>query len=159
MIEQTLILLKPDAVQRGLIGRIVSRFEDAGLKLIGMKMIHIDENFSKKHYWLHLNKAFYKSLEDFIISGPIIAMVLEGLHAVELVRKMVGGTEPRTAAPGTIRGDFSHHSHAYTDKKGISIKNLIHASGNLEEAKQEVALWFKPNELFKYETVHERHTL
>ena len=159
MIEQTLILLKPDAVQRGLMGRIINRFEDAGLKIVGMKMVWVDEAFSKKHYAAHLKKSFYQSLEDFIISGPVVAMVLEGLHAVELVRKIVGGTEPRTAAPGTIRGDFAHHSYAYTDKKGISIKNLIHASGNLEEAKQEVALWFKPNELFKYETVHEKHTL
>ena len=159
MIEQTLILLKPDAVQRGLIGKIIQRFENAGLKLVGVKMVHIDQNFSQKHYAAHIQKAFYKSLEEFIVSGPVVAMVLEGLHAVELVRKIVGGTEPRTAAPGTIRGDFAHHSYAYTDKKGISIKNLIHASGNLEEAKQEVALWFKPDELFEYETVHERHTL
>ena len=157
MKEQTLVLLKPDAVARSLVGEIIGRFEKVGVKVIGMKMIHVDADFSKKHYSAHLDKAFYQGLENFIISGPIIAMVFEGLHAVELVRKMVGGTEPKSAQPGTIRGDYAHHSYEYTDKKGISIKNLIHASGNMEEAQQEVALWFTPGELHTYKTVHEEH--
>ena len=138
MIERTLILLKPDCVQRGICGEIVSRFEKIGLKISGMKMVWVDRDFAKKHYKAHLGKDFYKGLENFIVEGPVIAVVLEGLHAVDLVRKTVGGTEPRTAAPGTIRGDYSHHSYEYTDKKGISIKNLIHASGNKEDAENEI---------------------
>ncbi len=94
-----------------------------------------------------------------ITEGPVIAMVLEGLHSVELVRKMVGSTEPRTAQPGTIRADFAQHSYEYTDSKGKAIKNLVHASGNIKEAKQEVELWFKPEELHIYKTVHDIHVL
>ncbi len=157
-IERTFIALKPDAVQRGLIGEIISRFEKVGLKIVGMKMVWMDKKFSEKHYIAHLKKDFYKSLETFMTSGPVIAICIEGLHAVELVRKIVGATEPRTALPGTIRGDYSHHSYEYANKKGISIKNLIHASGNLEEAKKEIKLWFKPEELHSYKTVHEVHT-
>lgn len=153
------MLIKPDGVQRALVGEILTRFERVGLKIIGMKMQWIDKEFSKKHYAAHLKKGFYKGLEDFITSGPLVAIVLEGLHAVELVRKMVGATEPKSAAPGTIRGDYAHHSYAYTDKKGISIKNLIHASGTSEEAKQEISLWFSAKELHSYKTVHEEHTL
>ena len=157
MMERTLVLIKPDGVERGLVGEILTRFEKVGLKVVGMKMQWVDKDFSKKHYAAHVSKPFYKGLEEFIISGPVIAMVLEGLHAVELVRKMVGVTEPKSAAPGTIRGDYAHHSYQYTDKKGISIKNLIHASGSVEEAKVEVALWFGKNELHSYKTVHEVH--
>jgi|SRR3989344_3689149 len=158
MIERTFVAVKPDGVQRQLVGEILQRFERVGLKIVGMKMKLVDKEFSKKHYSAHVNKPFYKGLEDFIVSGPVIAFVLEGINAVELVRKIVGPTEPKSAAPGTIRGDYSHHSYSYTDKKGISIKNIIHASGNLEEAKQEINLWFKPEELHSYKTVHEVHT-
>ena len=157
MIERTLVLIKPDGVQRGLSGRILQRFEDAGLKIVGMKMKQVDADFSKQHYSAHLEKPFYPGLEIMITEGPVIAMILEGLHAVELVRKMVGGTEPRTAPPGTIRGDFAHHSYAATDAAGKSIKNLVHASGNVEEAKEEVSLWFSSEELHDYKTVHEVH--
>ncbi|MEM4397784.1 MAG: nucleoside-diphosphate kinase [Candidatus Woesearchaeota archaeon] len=157
LIERTLVLLKPDAVQRGIIGNIITRFENVGLKIVGMKMIWIDENFSKKHYSDHVNKPFYKPLENFITEGPVIAIVLEGIHAVELVRKMVGSTEPKKAQPGTIRGDFAHHSYEYADKKGIAIKNLIHASDTIENAKKEVSLWFNDDELHTYKTVHEIH--
>ncbi len=156
--ENTLVLLKPDAVERALVGEIITRFEKVGLKIMGMKMIQIDSNFSKKHYAAHVEKAFYKGLEDFMTSGPVIAMVIGGLHAVELVRKIVGGTEPKSAQPGTIRGDYSHHSYAYTDKKGIAIKNLIHASGDVTDAEQEIGLWFSDTELHEYQTVHEKHT-
>ncbi len=158
MIERTLVLLKPDAVERGIMGQIISRFEQAGLKMAGMKMVWVDKNFSQKHYSAHLDKHFYKYLEEFIISGPVVAMAVEGLHAVEIVRKIVGGTEPKTAAPGTIRGDFAVHSYEYTDKKKMSIKNLIHASGTKEEAKKEVDLWFKKEEMHSYKTCHEKHT-
>ena len=158
MIQKTLVLLKPDAVERALIGRIIERFENAGLKIIGMKLVWVDKDFSKKHYSAHVGKKFYQPLEDFIVSGPVVAMVLEGIEAVELVRKMVGPTEPKTAAPGTIRGDFAHHSYKYADTKGISIKNLIHASGTVEEAEVEVKLWFNPQEMHSYQAVHEKHT-
>lgn len=157
-IQQTLVLLKPDAVERGLMGQIIQRFENAGLKIVGMKMVWMDHVFSQKHYAAHVQKAFYKSLEEFMTSGPIVAMAVEGIEAVEIVRKMTGATEPKTAHPGTIRADFSHHSYGYADAKGIAIKNLIHASGDLEDAKKEVALWFKNEELHKYNCVHEKHT-
>lgn len=159
MIEQTLVLLKPDAVQRCLTGRIIQRFEDVGLKIVGMKMMWIDRDFAKKHYAAHVGKPFYAMLEEFIIQGPVIAMCIEGISAVETVRKLVGDTEPKSANPGTIRGDFAHHSYEYTDKKGIAIKNLIHASGNKKEADYEVNLWFKPEELHTYNTVHDIHVL
>ncbi len=157
MIERTLVLLKPDAVERSITGQIITRLEQAGLKIVGMKMVVVDKNFSKKHYAAHVKKHFYKPLEQFITSGPTIAMVIEGLHAVEIVRKIVGPTEPRTAPPGTVRGDFAVHSYNYTDKKKISIKNLIHASGTKAEAKKEIQLWFKPSEIYSYKTVHEKH--
>ena len=157
MMERTFVLLKPDAVQRGIIGRIISRFEDVGLKIIGMKMIWMDKKSAKKHYKEHIKKSFYKGLEVFITEGPIIAICIEGLHAIEAVRKIVGETEPKKALPGTIRGDFAHHSYAYTDKKGIAIKNLIHASGNSKDAKAEIELWFDKKELHSYKTVHEKH--
>jgi len=157
MKERTLVLLKPDAVQRGISGEVISRFEKAGLKIVGTKMVWVDKAFAKKHYAAHVKKPFYPGLEKMITEGPVIAMVLEGLHAVETVRKLVGPTEPRQAPPGTIRGDYAHHSYEYTDQKGIAIKNIIHASGNKKEAKQEIELWFKPEELHSYKTVHEAH--
>ncbi len=157
MIERSLVLIKPDGVQRGIIGEIITRFEKAGLKIAAMKMAHIDKEFAKKHYAAHVKKSFYKGLETMITEGPVVAMVLEGLHCVEIVRKIVGPTEPRAAAPGTIRGDFAHHSYEYTDKKGIAIKNLIHASGTKKEADEEIKLWFSEGEIYDYQTVHERH--
>jgi len=158
MIERTLVLIKPDGVERQIVGRVLQRFEDVGLKIVGMKMVWIDADFSKKHYAAHVDKPFYPGLEAMITEGPVVAMVLEGIHAVELVRKMVGPTEPKSAPPGTIRGDFAQHSYVYSDKKGISIKNIIHASGNLAEAKSEVGLWFGKDELHSYKSVHEKHT-
>jgi len=158
MIERTLILLKPDAVQRGISGEVISRFEKAGLKISGIKMVWVDKDFSKKHYSEHVDKDFYPGLERMITEGPIIAIALEGIHSVEIVRKMVGPTEPKEALPGTIRGDYSHVSYSYADKKGIAIKNIIHASGNSKEAKKEVSLWFSVEELHNYKTVHEIHT-
>ena len=157
MIERTLVLMKPDAVERGLCGKVMTRFENVGMKIVGMKMVWMDKEFVKKHYAAHVKKAFYKSIEEYVTSGPVLALVLEGVHAVETVRKIVGHTEPRQAQPGTIRGDFAQHSYTYADKKGISIKNLIHASGSSDEAKQEIVLWFKKEELHTYKTVHEKH--
>ncbi len=157
MIQRTLVVLKPDAVKRQVVGQIISRFERAGLKIVGMKMVWIDKEFSKKHYAEHVDKPFYKFLETMITEGPVIAMVIEGVHGVEIVRKLVGPTEPRKAPPGTIRGDFAMHSAEYADKKGIAVKNLIHASSDIEAAKREIALWFSDDELFNYETVNEKH--
>ena len=159
MIERTLVLVKADGVQRALIGRIIQRFEDVGLKIVGMKMKWVDRDFAKKHYSNLVGKKFYPDLENYITEGPVVAIVIEGIQAVEAVRKMVGSTEPKSSQPGTIRGDFAHHSYAYADEKGIAIKNLIHASGNLEEATYEVKLWFASDELHTYKTVHEMHTL
>lgn len=159
MIQRTLILLKPDAVKRCLVGEIISRFEKAGFKIVGMKMVWIDREFAKKHYWLHVEKDFYKWLEDFIVEGPVIAMVLEGVDAVENVRKIVGSTEPKKAQPGTIRGDYAHMSQEYANSKNKAIKNLIHASGNKEEVEKEIALWFNDEELHSYKTVHDEHVL
>ncbi len=159
MIERTLVLVKPDGVQRGLVGEIISRFEKRGLKIVGMKMMWIDRDFSKKHYAAHLDKKMYPMLEEFITSAPVVAMVIEGIHAVESVRKVVGSTEPKSAPLGTIRGDYAHVSYDYADKKQISIKNLVHASGTKEEAEQEVALWFGVDELYTYEALHDRHVI
>lgn len=157
MIEKTLVLIKPDGVKRGLIGELVRRFEQRGLKIVGMKMVWIDKNFAKKHYAAHIKKSFYKGLEEFMTSGPVVAMVIQGIHAVEIVRKVVGYKEPKSAEIGTIRGDFAHTSYAYSDSKGVTIKNLIHASGTSEEAIIEINLWFKPEEIYDYKTVHEEH--
>jgi nucleoside-diphosphate kinase len=157
MPEKTLVLLKPDAVQRSVVGDIIARFERVGLKIVGIKMVHITKEFARKHYNAHVEKAFYPGLEKFMTESPVIAMALEGLDAVEIVRKLVGDTEPKKASAGTIRGDYSHHSYTYTDKKGIAIKNLIHASGDKKDAEAEVKLWFSDKELHSYSTVHEKH--
>ena len=163
MIERTLVLLKPDALQRGITGEIITRFERAGLKIIGIKMLAPNREHYHKHYeeiskmiTRRGQKAFDVTL-DFMLSGPVIALVLEGIEAVSLVRKMVGATEPKEAQPGTIRGDYAHISFSYANEKGGSIPNLIHASGDSDEAKQEVALWFSESELLDYELAHEKH--
>jgi len=162
MIERTLILIKADGVERGLVGEVIKRFENVGLKIVGLKMVWIDKNFAKKHYTEDITKRrgarVRKMLLDYITIGPVIAMVLEGIHAVELVRKLVGDTESKKALPGTIRGDFSHHSYAYADKEGVAVKNILHASASLKEAKEEIKLWFSIDELHNYKTVHEKHT-
>lgn len=158
MIERTLVLVKPDGVKRGLIGKIIDRFECAGLKIIGMKMVWVDEKFSKEHYKEHVQKRFYPTLEALITSGPVVAVVLEGVEAIEVVRKMVGSTEPKQALPGTIRGDFSHHSLAHANKHDKAVENLIHASANKKDADNEIKLWFTASELHTYKTVHEYHT-
>ena len=163
-IQQTLVLFKPDTVQRGLVGEILSRFERVGLKIIATKMIAPD----KAHYYKHYEEigkmvtrrgeqAFGVTL-DMMIQGPVIAMVFEGVEAVALVRKLVGPTEPKEAAPGTIRGDYSHMSFGYADTEGKGIPNLIHASGDTEEAEQEIAHWFSDSELYQYKSVHEKFT-
>lgn len=159
-VERTLVLLKPDAVARGLAGRILQRFEEAGLKVVGSKMVLMDAELAKKHYF-DLEERFGKSVFDvtanFMQTGPVIALVLEGVEAVANVRRLVGSTFPNQSAPGTIRGDFAHTSKAYTEAQHTVAANLIHASGNVEEAKYEVDLWFDSAELFEYPSVAERY--
>lgn len=161
-IEKTLILFKPDAVQRGIVGEILTRFERVGLKIVGTKMIAPDREHYYKHYenigkmvTRRGEKAFNVTL-DFMNQGPVIAMVFEGVEAVGLVRKLVGGTEPKTAIPGTIRGDFSHMSFEYADKANKGVPNLIHASGDPEEALEEISHWFADSELYNYERSNEK---
>jgi len=157
MIEQTLVLVKPDGVARGLVGEVIRRFENRGLKVVGLKMVKIDTDFSKKHYAAHVDKEFYQGLEDFIISGPVIAMVVEGVDAIENVRKLGGATESKSALPGTIRGDYSHVSYSHADERGMAIKNIIHASGDVDDAAKEISLWFSVDELHSYKRSNEEH--
>ena len=163
MIERTLVLLKPDAVQRAIMGRILSRVEDAGLKVVGLKMVWVDKKFALKHYTEELAKRagahVREMIAEFLTTGPVVAMVVEGVNAIENVRKMVGSTEPKAAAPGTIRGDFSHMSYSYADKKKSPVKNLVHASSSKQDAAAEIKLWFSPKELHSYKTVHDIHIL
>jgi nucleoside-diphosphate kinase len=159
MIQRTLVLLKPDAVQRAHMGEIITRFEHAGLTMVGCKMIWVDKEFAKQHYAEHVGKKFYPGLEAIITLGPVLAMVWEGVDAIDTVRKIVGPTEPKSAPAGTIRGDFAHVSYSHADEKGIGIKNLIHASANAEDAAKEVTLWFSPEELHSYKSVHDIHVL
>lgn len=161
MMERTLVLLKPDAVQRAIMGRILQRFEDVGLKVVGMKMVQPTKEHATQHYADVGVRRGPKILEqnvNFLLDGPVVALVLEGIHSIELVRKMVGSTESKASPPGTIRGDFSHQSYAWADSQDQVIKNLIHASSSQDDAKKEVALWFTDKELFTYKTVHEKHT-
>lgn len=159
MIQRTLVLVKPEGVQRHLVGKIISRFEDAGLKIIGMKMVWADKEFASKHYTKDIaerhGEKIRNQLLDYIIAGPVIAFVLEGVRAIENVRKIVGGTEPKSAPPGTIRGDFAHVSYSYADSKDIAVKNIIHASGDEKDAKHEIKLWFKDSELHTYKTIQD----
>lgn len=163
MIERTLVLLKPDAVQRCIMGELITRFEKAGLKAIGMKMVWANEEFAKGHYTEDITKRrgeFVRNkLIQFLQEGPVLAMCLEGVNAIEVVRKLVGGTEPKAAQPGTIRGDYAHHSYDWADSHEIAIKNLVHASSDKKDAESEIKLWFKPEELHSYKTVHDFHTL
>jgi nucleoside-diphosphate kinase len=159
MIQQTLVLVKPDGVSRGLIGDVIKRFEQRGLKIVGLKLVKIDEDFSKKHYSEHIAKDFYRGLEEFIVSGPLVAIAIEGIDAIENVRKLCGATESKSALPGTIRGDYSHVSYSHADKKGIAIKNIIHASGDESDAEKEIALWFSLDEIHSYSKSEDEHVL
>ncbi len=162
--EQTLIILKPDALQRGIAGEVLTRFERVGLKIVGAKMLAPNYDHFYHHYETigkmisrRGQQAFDVTLE-MMQAGPVLALVLEGVEAVSQVRKMVGTTEPKAAQPGTIRGDYAHLSFAFADKAGMGIPNLIHASGDPEEAAQEIAHWFQEGELYSYETTHEKYT-
>ncbi len=154
-IQQTLVLVKPDGIYRGLIGNVITRFENAGLKIVGARMRWVDKDFSKKHYAEHLEKTFYYTLEEYITAGPVLALVLEGVEAVAVVRKIVGRTEPKEALPGTIRGDFAHINMAYANKANRAVCNIIHASSNPKDAASEIMLWFDPMDLHTYKRAGE----
>ena len=189
--ERTLVIIKPDALERGIVGDIIQRFEKVGLKIIGAKMIIPSKELANKHYPKDrdefitgmANKTLenYKEqgvdpledfgtadpkeigleilgwLVDYLTSGPVLALVLEGPHAIEIVRKISGFTLPSKAAPGTIRGDYSFDSSSFANLAKRPIRNLIHASGDEAEAKLEVSLWFNDQELFEYDTIHQKH--
>ncbi len=181
--EQTLVLLKPDAVARGLSGQIIARFERAGLKIVAMKMVHPTPEMADGHYagpdeWIEgmgqktldsfeqfgmdveevlgtndpfkIGSMVHSWLVDYVSSGPVIAMVLEGVHAITAVRRMIGFTIPARAEPGTIRGDYTIDSNTISSLEKRSTKNLVHASGDPEEAAQEIAYWFDPEEIVDY---------
>ncbi len=141
MIERTLVLIKPDGVQRQLVGRVLARYEDRGLKLVGLKLVHIDRAMAEAHYAVHRDKPFFAGLVAFITTGPLVALALEGPDAIAVVRTINGATRPGQAAPGTIRGDLALET----------AQNLVHASDGPETATQELALWFRPDELLTYD--------
>jgi len=146
MMERTFVMIKPDGVQRRLIGKILQRFEQAGLKIVAMKFLKVSHELAEKHYEVHKDKPFYESLIKYITSGPVVAMVIEGQNAIERVRKMVGATDPQKADPGTIRGDFCQHIG----------RNVIHASDGKETAEKEISLWFNEDEIISYSMDDER---
>lgn len=182
--ERTLVIIKPDAIQRALIGEIILRYERLGLKLVGLKMTVPTEEQIEQHYtldpnWrrvtgektiasyksrnlpppsedpLEITAKILKNLKKYMTAGPVICMVWEGAHAVELVRKVSGGTEPRTSPVGTIRGDFVIDSYTMSDADDRAVRNLIHGSGSVEEANMEIPHWFKKEELIDYKVRHE----
>lgn len=182
--ERTFVAVKPDGVQRSLVGEIISRFEKVGLKLVAMKMIVADEGHIEKFYtldpnWrrvtgektiegykskgltppindpLEVTKIILENLKKYMTSGPVVAMIWEGAHSVKIVRKLVGGTEPLMSDVGTIRGDYVLDSYSMSDADKRSIRNLIHASGSVSEAEKEINHWFKPEELINYRLVQE----
>jgi nucleoside-diphosphate kinase len=147
--ERTLVLIKPDAVQRLLVGRIVTRFEERGLKIAGLKLVRVDRALAEEHYAIHRTKPFFEGLVAFITSSPLVAMVVQGPGAIGVVRAMVGATRPAEAVPGTIRGDLALET----------AQNLIHASDGPETAAAELALWFRADELHEYERDIDRWAL
>ena len=182
--ERTFIILKPDAIQRSLIGEIVQRYERIGLKCVALKMVLPTPEMVAKHYtidpeWLHkagdksiknylskgltppemdplkVGSTVLENLKRYMSSGPVVVMVWQGAHAVEIIRKLTGGTEPLTSDIGTIRGDFVLDSYEMSDHDGRSIRNVVHASGNVDEAEKEIALWFRPEEVIKYKHIQE----
>ena len=183
--EKTLVVIKPDGIQRGLIGEIIRRFENVGLKLVAVKMTTLTPDFIEKHYtvdpeWRRITgektiknykdkglipphddpykitEIILGNMKKYMSAGPVIAMILEGAHAIKIVRKLVGGTEPLTSDVGTIRGDYVLDSYQMSDTDGRSIRNLIHASGSIEDAEKEINLWFSPEEIVNYRLVQEK---
>jgi nucleoside-diphosphate kinase len=159
MIQSTLVLLKPDAVKRGLVGRVVQRLEEAGLKIIGCYMATMDDEQVGRHYRdleERIGAETFAAVSAYVQSGPIVALAVQGCQAVTAVRKLVGATFPSEASPGTIRGDFAHQGRRPSVKP---VCNLIHASGTLEDAAYELDLWFPPTKLFTYKRADEEFTL
>lgn len=183
--EQTLVVIKPDGIQRSLIGEIIKRYERIGLKLVGLKLLVLTPDFVEQHYildstWrqktgektiagyekkglnppskdpLEISAKILENLKKYLSAGPVIAMVWQGAHAVEIVRKITGGTEPLVSDVGTIRGDFVLDSYQTSDNDNRAVRNLIHASGSNEEAEKEIAHWFKKEELIRYKVVQEK---
>jgi nucleoside-diphosphate kinase len=163
-IERTLVLFKPDALQRGIVGELMTRFERVGLKIVGIKMIQPSHDHLHHHYegiskmasrW---GEAALDGLVVFMMDGPVVAMVLEGVEAIDVVRKIAGPTDPKKAEMGTIRGDYSHVALGYMNAKQVGLPNLIHASGNESEASQEIEHWFNENELFDYKLLTEKYS-
>lgn len=144
-LERTLVLVKPDGVQRNLVGEIIARFEKRGLKIVAMKFTGVSKELAEKHYLVHEGKPFYNGLIRYITSGPVLAMVLEGPQAIKAVRQTIGSTNPVESAPGTIRHDFSL----------VMGRNLTHASDSQETAEKEISIWFSSNELVSWQRVHE----
>lgn len=164
-LERTLVVLKPDSVGRSIVWEIISRFERAGLHIVGVKMVSPNADFFKGHYewigqlWTRKWEVVLKRVVNDMMASPVLAIVLEGVEVIQYVRKMVGSTEPKAAAPGTIRGDFAHISYAYVDNNpGASVYNLVHASADENEAAQEIAHRFKEEELFDYQPLHHPFT-
>jgi len=183
--EKTFVIIKPDGIQRSLVGEIIQRYERCGLKLVGMKMFVPTEEKVEQHYlldpeWkrkvgekalesyekkgidppskdpLEVGDRVIAGLKKYVTAGPVIAMVWQGAHAVEVIRKLTGGTEPRSSDVGTIRGDFVVDSYQMADSDNRAVRNLIHASGSVQEANQEIAHWFEDSELMKYSIVQEK---
>ena len=148
-LQRTLLLVKPDGVQRQLVGRVLTRFEERGLKIVGLKLVHVDRELAEQHYAVHSEKPFFRGLVDFITSGPLVAVALEGPNAIAIVRAMNGATRPHEAAPGSIRGDFAVET----------AQNLVHASDSPENAAAELALWFSSGELLDYDREVDRWVL
>jgi len=144
--QRTFAMVKPDGVQRRLTGRIIARFEQAGITIVAVKFLSVSRELAERHYAVHEGKPFYESLIDYITSGPVLAMVLEGDNVIERVRRLVGATDPHEARPGTIRGDFAQDIG----------RNIVHASDSPETARQEISLWFDDSELVDYEMTDHR---
>jgi nucleoside-diphosphate kinase len=144
-LERTLVLIKPDGVERSLVGEIIERFELRGLKIIAMKFLVVPEKLAREHYEVHKGKSFYDGLIKYITSGPVVALVLEGPSAISAVRQTMGATDPLEATPGSIRHDFGL----------VTGRNLTHASDSPENAAKEIALWFSANEIYTWERIHE----
>jgi len=143
--ERTFVMIKPDAVQRGFVGEIISRFERKGVKLVAMKLVSVSRELAEKHYEVHRGKPFFEPTVKYITSSPVVAMVLEGNNAIEMVRSMMGKTDPQQAAMGTIRGDYGQFIG----------RNIVHGSDSKETAEFEINLWFKPKEIADYKRIDE----
>ena len=154
-VERTLVLVKPDGVRRGLSCEVLARLERSGMKLIGLKMVTIDREFAERHYtWEDIGARhgdeIRSQLLDYITEDPVVAAVFEAVSAVANARKLCGSTEPASAAPGTIRGDYCHETYSFANDAGKAVHNLLHASATLAEAKEELSLWFEEGELQRY---------